>query len=140
MSDLDNVFWLRRVGIKKQRKTVGIAAEGGYTCPLHSSGGTRFGKASPPSSIGRLAPYNPGQVCHRSRKAFYVARPRAYVASLSLTHCYGNAGHKRSFSAHSTAVSVPGALFVRRHRSRISKCSFAAAAQGSPPLRPVARA
>lgn len=69
--------------------------------PVHSSGGTRFGKASPPSSIGRLAPYNPGQVCHRSRKAFYVARPRAYVASLSLTHCYGNAGHKRSFSAHS---------------------------------------
>lgn len=136
MSDLDNDFFLRRVGIKKQRKTVGIAADGGYTCPLHSLRGTRFGKAAPPASIGRLAPYNPGQVCHRSRKAFYVARPRAYVASLSLTHCYGNAGHKRSFSAHSTAVSVPGALFVRRHRSRIYKMLLCGRGAGQPPAPP----
>ena len=141
MSDLDNVFWLRRVGIRKQRKTVGIAADGGYTCPLHSLRGTRFGKAAPPASIGRLAPYNPGQVCHRSRKAFYVARPRAYVASLSLTHCYGNAGHKRSFSAHSHCGGRCLARFSFVGTAvAFTKCSFAAAAQGSPPLRPVARA
>lgn len=80
--------------------------------PVHSSGGTRFGKASPPSSIGRLAPYNPGQVCHRSRKAFKSSAPSRLrrepsgtpcqgKASLSHTPCKSKAGHKRSFSAHS---------------------------------------
>lgn len=57
--------------------------------------------------------------CHRSRKAFYVARPRAYVTHVKPHALQCKAGHKRSFSAHSTAVSVPGALFVPRHRSRI---------------------
>lgn len=105
--------------------------------PVHSSGGPRFGKATPPSSIGRLAPYNPGQVCHRSRKAFKVARPRAYVAPLSLTHCYGNAGHKRSFSAHSHCGGRCLARFSFVGTAvAFTKCSFAAAAQGSPPLRP----
>lgn len=130
MSDLDNVFFLRRMVIKKQRKTVGIAAEGGYTCPLHSLRGTRFGKAAPPASIGRIAPYNPAQNCAGSRNAFSVAHSRANVTHVKPHALPCKAGHLRSFSSHShCGASVTSAPFARRHRSRIfiaqSSCNVA---------------
>lgn len=58
-------------------------------------------------------------------------------ASLSHTPCKSKAGHKRSFSAHSHCGGRCLARFSFVGTAvAFTKCSFAAAAQGSPPLRP----
>ena len=101
MSDLDNVFFLRRVVIKKQRKTVGTAADGGYTLPasflkghpLWKSGTPRVNRA--PFSLqprAELRRESKGILCSALSRLRRFAKPHASLRK---------AGRKRSFSAHS---------------------------------------
>lgn len=141
MSDLDNVFFLWREGIKKTKENCRHCRRWRLYLPASFLRGYALWKSGTPR-VNR-APYSvkPAQDCDGRRKAIYVARPRAYVASLSLTPCRRKAGHKRSFSAHSHCGGRRLARFSFVGTAvAFKKCSFAAAAQVSPPLRPFASA
>lgn len=135
MSDLDNVFSCGVWELESKGKLSALPPMAAILARFIPQGANAFEKRYPPRQSGTLL-LKAWADCHRSRKAFYVARPRAYVATLSRTPCLARLGVS-PLSRH-TPTAVVGAWRAFRSSAPQShlKMLLCGRGAGQPPAPP----